>query len=218
MDGLLKQILVADNQELTAEGVHAVAERLVNTALLTASNRSEMIDLLEHHDACVVVLDFSLFDFSDIDSLLITSQRFEQCHWVLLSDEFTEYLLHRVLFESSSFSVVYKDAPLCEIEEALRYALQRQRVVSPKAMEMMLSRGADEVRQHEVLTATELEIAKAIAQGKSTKEIAAERYSSVHTITTHRKNIFRKLNVNTAHEVMRYALRSGWIDPVDFSI
>jgi len=36
-------------------------------------------------------------------------------------------------------------------------------------------------------------IVKAIAQEKTTKEIAAKRFSSIHTITIHRKNIFRKL-------------------------
>jgi len=69
-----------------------------------------------------------------------------------------------------------------------------------------------------VLTATEMEIVKAIAKGKTTKEIAEERISSIHTITTHRKNIFRKLGVNTAHEVIKYAIRKGWVDPTEFYI
>ena len=69
-----------------------------------------------------------------------------------------------------------------------------------------------------LLTATELEIVRAIARGKTTKEIAAERFSSVHTITTHRKNIFRKLKVNTAHEVVKYALRAGLVDQSEFYI
>jgi DNA-binding CsgD family transcriptional regulator len=69
-----------------------------------------------------------------------------------------------------------------------------------------------------VLTETETEIVKAIAQGKTTKEIAEERFSSIHTITTHRKNIFRKLGVNTAHEVIKYALRAGLVDSSEFYI
>jgi DNA-binding CsgD family transcriptional regulator len=59
---------------------------------------------------------------------------------------------------------------------------------------------------------------RAIAQGKTTKEIAIERFASVHTITTHRKNIFRKLGVNTAHEVIKYALRAGLVDSSEFYI
>jgi DNA-binding NarL/FixJ family response regulator len=54
-----------------------------------------------------------------------------------------------------------------------------------------------------------------IALGKSVKEIAEERISSVHTITTHKKNIFRKLEVNNVFEATKYALRSGLIDAMD---
>ena len=76
----------------------------------------------------------------------------------------------------------------------------------------------EEDERPSVLTSTEIEIVKAIAQGKSTKEIANERFSSIHTITTHRKNIFRKLGVNTAHEVIKYALRAGLVDSSEFYI
>ena len=68
------------------------------------------------------------------------------------------------------------------------------------------------------MTETEIEIVKAIAQGKTTKVIAEERFSSIHTINTHRKNIFRKLKINTAHEVVKYALRAGLIDSSEFYI
>ena len=84
-------------------------------------------------------------------------------------------------------------------------------------MEAILSQQHEDEKP-DLLTATETEIVRAIAQGKTTKEIAADRFSSVHTITTHRKNIFRKLGVNTAHEVTRYALRAGLLDPSEFYI
>jgi DNA-binding NarL/FixJ family response regulator len=85
-------------------------------------------------------------------------------------------------------------------------------------MEIVISRQQEEEAHPSILTDTETEIVKAIAQGKTTKEIAEERFSSVHTITTHRKNIFRKLKVNTAHEVIKYALRAGLVDSSEFYI
>jgi DNA-binding NarL/FixJ family response regulator len=68
------------------------------------------------------------------------------------------------------------------------------------------------------LTSTEKEILRAMALGKSTKEIASERFLSVYTVMTHRKNIFRKLCVNNAHEAIRYALRAGLVDIVEYYI
>lgn len=57
-----------------------------------------------------------------------------------------------------------------------------------------------------------------MAMGKTTKEIASERFLSVYTVMTHRKNIFRKLQVNNAHEAVRYALRAGIVDAMEYYI
>lgn len=70
----------------------------------------------------------------------------------------------------------------------------------------------------DVLTATEKEILKEIAMGKTTREIATQRFVSVHTIMTHRKNIFRKLEVNNVHEATKFAMRSGLVDMAEYYI
>lgn len=46
------------------------------------------------------------------------------------------------------------------------------------------------------LTSRELEIAALIASGHTNNSIARKLFISPHTVNTHRKNIFRKLNVN----------------------
>ena len=114
--------------------------------------------------------------------------------------------------------MVFKDGPLQEVREALQAASRHNRYISQRALEAIISQQQEDDEQPSVLTSTETEIVKAIAQGKTTKEIASERFSSIHTITTHRKNIFRKLGVNTAHEVVKYALRAGLIDSSEFYI
>lgn len=68
------------------------------------------------------------------------------------------------------------------------------------------------------LTKTETEILKDIALGMTTKEIAEKRFSSFHTVNTHRKNIFRKLGVNNVHEATKYALRAGLVDSAEYYI
>ncbi len=68
------------------------------------------------------------------------------------------------------------------------------------------------------LTKTEVEILKEIATGMTTREIAEKRFSSFHTVNTHRKNIFRKLGVNNVHEAIRYAMRSGLVDAAEYYI
>jgi DNA-binding NarL/FixJ family response regulator len=68
------------------------------------------------------------------------------------------------------------------------------------------------------LTTSERLVLHEIARGKTTKEIAFEQNLSFHTINTHRKNIFRKLEVNNVHEAIKYALRAGIIDSSEYYI
>ncbi len=59
------------------------------------------------------------------------------------------------------------------------------------------------------LTQRETDITRLIAEGKSSKEIASLLNISLHTVQTHRKNIMRKLNVNSASELTLYAVNTG---------
>lgn len=186
--------------------------------LYVATDKAGLIELLKQHEDAIVLLDYTLFDFADADQLLIIGERFTLSQWILISDELTADFMRRIVYSSHQFSIVFKDGPLNEIREALQTVARHQRYISQRAMEVIISHQQAEDERPSILTETETEIVRAIAQGKSTKEIANERFSSVHTITTHRKNIFRKLGVNTAHEVIKYALRAGLVDSSEFYI
>ena len=61
------------------------------------------------------------------------------------------------------------------------------------------------------LTPCERETARLIAEGKATKQVAAELGVSIKTTETHRANIFAKLQVHSVAELVRYALRIGLV-------
>jgi DNA-binding NarL/FixJ family response regulator len=96
--------------------------------------------------------------------------------------------------------------------------LRGERYVSQHATHILLQKDVERDNPKDDLTQTEREVLKSIALGKTTKEIAAERFSSIHTINSHRKNIFRKLGVNCAHDAMKYAFRAGLVDESEFYI
>lgn len=213
----MRNYIIADNQELTGYALQSLLKRDEGSAIFRAVDREGLIQLLKEHEDAVVFLDYTLFDFADEDQLLIVAERFSLSEWILISDELTPQFIRRVVYSSHQFSVVFKDGPMSEIREALQAVNRHTRYLSQRALETIITQQQEEEKP-DILTATETEIVKAIAQGKTTKEIAAERYSSIHTVTTHRKNIFRKLGINTAHEVVKYALRAGLIDPSEFYI
>ena len=214
----MRNYIIADNQELTRFALERLISEDEESVISYAQDRASLVNLLTEHPNAIVLLDYTLFDFSDEDQLLIIAERFSQSAWILLSDELTPQFLRRVIYSSHQFSVLFKDGPVSEVRVALQSVGQRNtRFLCQRVLEIILSQQQEEEKP-DLLTLTETEILKGIAQGKTTKEIAAERFSSVHTITTHRKNIFRKLGINTAHEATKYALRSGLIDASEFYI
>ena len=210
--------ILADNQELTRLALISLIKQDEENILYVATDRAGLVELLKEHEDATVLLDFTLFDFADVDQLLIVGERFALSQWILISDELTPAFMRRVVYASHQFSIVFKDGPLSEVRDALQTVSRHQRFISQRALEVIINQQQIEEERPSILTETETEIVRAIAQGKSTKEIATERFSSVHTITTHRKNIFRKLGINTAHEVIKYALRAGLIDSSEFYI
>ena len=213
----MRNYIIADNQELTGYALQSLLKREEDNATFRAMDKAGLIELLKEHEDAVVFLDYTLFDFADEDQLLIVAERFSLSEWILISDELTPQFIRRVVYSSHQFSMVFKDGPMSEIREALQAVNRHTRYLSQRALESFISQQQEEEKP-DILTATETEIIRAIAQGKTTKEITAERFSSIHTVTTHRKNIFRKLGINTAHEAVKYALRAGLIDPSEFYI
>lgn len=209
--------ILADNQEITRFALESLLHQNEQNKVYRASNKTTLVEYLKEHENAVVILDYTLFDFADEDQLLIVSDRFALSQWLLISDELTPQFLRKVVYSSHQFSIVFKDGPMSELRDALSAISRHERYISQRALEVIISQQNDEEKPG-ILTVTEAEIVKAIAQGKTTKEIAEERFSSIHTITTHRKNIFRKLGVNTAHEVIKYAIRAGLVDPSEFYI
>ncbi len=217
----VERIIIADNQPITALAVEVLVKEILGTErteVVSADSKQRLGAMLREGKRTAVVLDYTLFDFANNESLVILSEANPQVAWLLLSDELTPDFLRYVLYETQRIGVAYKDAPIDILREALRYVIRGERYIAQHATEVLLQSAVVQEKYKDDLTQTEREVLKAIAQGKTTKEIAAERFSSIHTINSHRKNIFRKLGVNCAHDAMKYAFRAGLVSEAEFYI
>lgn len=214
----MKNIIIADNQDITQAGMAYVLSKRDNISCRVARNKSELILLLNDCPEAVVILDYTLFDISSESDLLNIGQRFPLAHLILWSEELSVDFIRSLVNASNRISVLMKDAKMAEIEQCLDYVLQGQRFLCQHATNMILAPTSLVDKEIVALTKTETEILKEIALGATTREIAEKRFSSFHTVNTHRKNIFRKLGVNNVHEAIRYAMRSGLVDAAEYCI
>lgn len=209
-------LILCDNQDITRVGLQWLCNEMKYNDIAFAADKAALAKLLDEQEQAVVVLDYTLFDFASFDELLIWQQRFQSVQWLLFSETLTNDFVRLVVASSPRFGLILKDAPLPQIRQALYDALHGEPYLYAPLVQM-----ADEQWQEVErvkLTKTEMEVLRDIALGLTTKEIAEKRFSSFHTINTHRKNIFRKLNVNNIHEATKYALRAGMVDAAEYYI
>ena len=221
----MREYIIADNQDITKAGMMFLLSKQKDVSqLLSVDNKTELIRELRLHPQAVVILDYTLFDFAGADELIVLRERFKEVDWLLFSDELSIGFLRQVLFSSMAFGVVMKDNSKEEILTALQCASRKERFICNHVTNLLLSGNIQQVssstniQEDHLLTATEKTILKEIASGKTTKEIAAEKNLSFHTINSHRKNIFRKLGVNNVHEATKYAMRAGIVDLAEYYI
>lgn len=216
-------LLLADPQDVTRYAIKrlAVEQQLyeadeVCTVRQFAQLKDDVGKAVEKGEKVVVVIDYSLINCSE-EELTLLHQRYPAVPFVLFSDQLSRDFLRRMLLPDKAFSVVLKDSALSEIRDCLASAAARCQYICPRILTLLETQERQDT-ERSPLTATEREILKSMSLGRSTKEIAAERFLSAYTVMTHRKNIFRKLRVNNAQEAIRYALRAGIVDPLEYYI
>lgn len=234
----MRTLIIADNQDITRAGLRALfARNPAVGAVCEARSKSDLIRNLRLAPDAVVILDYAWFDFNRVEELCILRDRYPCSDWMLFSETLTGSLLHCSLYGERPFGVVLKRCGSDEIEAAFEAVIQGGRYAcesirdTPAHPELSGTDGmsADTVSSeglHPVismpsvhsLTPTEQAVLREIALGHTTREIAADRYVSFHTVITHRKNIFRKLGVNNVHEATKYAMRAGIIDVAEYCI
>lgn len=215
----MESFILADNQDITRAGLeHFVSHLTVGASVSRASNKRELLAELSRDigSAPVVVLDYTLFDLNGVEDLLVIARRYPRSRWLLFSHELSENFIRQVVMERN-IGVLLKECAGDEIVAALRCSLRGERYLCHQIANML----ASNPYRRDVptdLTATELEVLRLIARGKTVKEIAAIRVSSIHTIITHKKNIFRKLEVNNIYEATKFALRAGLVEMMEYYI
>ena len=220
MAGIPRKIVIADPQFLVVESLKillnqdeqfSVQEIVQTKRELTISLSNAMVDLL--------IVDPILLDFDGFDELKQVKMLYPDINILVLTNsitktEFTEFSKIGIR------NIIYKMAGKTELLMAVDAALKGKKYFSEGILDLILelneTKGVPEEPVH--LTNSEIEIVRMISSGLTTKEIAFQKNISFHTVNTHRKNIFRKMGVTNASELIMQAIKAGWIDNIEYFI
>jgi DNA-binding NarL/FixJ family response regulator len=175
--------------------------------------------VLETVDQALLITDPLLMDYNGMDDLIKVRQKYPQISILILTQSITKIEFVE-LRKAGITSIIFKTTGREELFAAIKATLKGRKYYTPDLLDLMVDRNESLAFEEESknLTFSEIEIVKMIANGYTTKEIATQRNVSFHTVNTHRKNIFRKLGVTNASELIMQAIKSGWIDNIEYYI
>lgn len=204
-------IILADNQDITRIGIQALLHKVGADELATRNveDVDELESALIDAKAPIVIIDMDSIEIHSPQELLSLYEKQPMARWIIFQNSIDDQQLN-AFGGMPSVSIILKSNSAEEIRACLKSVLQHERFLCHQISNRILTR--KHKAEDNPLTASETEILRLIALGKSVKEIAALRFSSTHTIVTHKKNIFRKIEVNTVYEATRYALRIGLLE------
>ena len=215
-----KKIIIADSQFLVVETLKTILggdERFIVAGVV--NSRIELLKVLENGLYDLLITDFSLIDYDSIDDLLKIKQKFQHITILILTNSISKTEFAE-LSKIGVKNIIYKTADRDEILSAVDAAFKGKKYYAEEILDMILEQGDNKSVPDEPthLTSSEIEIVRLIAGGLTTKEIATQKNISFHTVNTHRKNIFRKMGVSNASELITHAIRAGWIDNIEYFI
>ncbi len=205
------KILLVDDHAIMRDGLRAVLEREGDMELVgEASNGRCAVELALRLRPCVVVMDIGMPGLNGIDATREILSEHRAAKIIALSmNSDRRYVL--AMFAVGAVGYLVKDAAASELILAIRTVAQGRAYVSPTVAEdvIALLRTTHGPHLGGDLSGREREVLQLIAEGKTSKDIAAALHLAVPTIETHRRQVMAKLSIHSIAELTKYAVREG---------
>lgn len=218
-------VLLAEDHTLVRAGLRALLENLAGVQVVAeAGDGREALRLIKTQQPDVVLMDIAMAGLNGLEATARVTKEFPRVRVIILSMYGNEEYVIQAL-RAGALGYLLKDAATAELEVALRAVARNEMYLSPAVSKHVIrdylrrvdergtSCGSDEKRPAGLLTPRQREILQLIAEGHTTKEIAATLHLSVKTIERHRMELMDRLDIHEIAGLVRYAIRVGLVTP-----
>jgi len=214
--------IIAENNDLCRLGLRCIIHDQVQSPIIHfVSTKLELHSTLLTNSEAAVIIDFDSLAIEHIDEVSVLSVCFPKSNWLFVSDIPDETFLMPLTASFGKANFILKTNEYDVIASAILATVTGKKYYCSEALQIIMdghNRKKENTTKRSLLTSTELELVQLFTQGKTAKEIAELRCLSHHTINTHRKNIFRKLELNNVQELIKFALKNGLVDLTEYYI
>lgn len=217
-DKQLIRVVLTDDHNIIREGLRSLLEDDDETEVVgEASNGQELLKLLEHTPADVVLLDINMPVMDGYEAAKQVKERFPDTKVLALSMLNSEPFVQKMM-ENGASGYILKNTGKAELRSAIKLVANGNQFMCADLAIRFLNKSSTPEEESEkanrgsnILSKRELEVLGLIAEGYTNAEIADKLFTSKRTIETHRQNILEKTNAKNTANLVKYAIQNGYI-------
>jgi DNA-binding NarL/FixJ family response regulator len=208
------RILLADDHKIVRDGLRNLLEKDPEIVVVgEAEDGREALQLARRLSPDVVVMDIAMPDLNGIEATRQILAEMQKIKIVALSMHSDKRYVSEMLKAGTS-GYLLKDCAFEELITAIRTIARGKIYLSPGiagvVLEDYIRTGSSAATSaFSLLSDREREVLQLMAEGRTTKEVAAHLHVSVKTIETHRTHIMAKLDIHSIAALTKYAIREG---------
>lgn len=200
-------ILIAEDHLIVAAGLKAILDTHANYQVVGIVENGEMVlQTIQEKSVDLILMDINMPKMNGIACTKKVKELFPKIKVIILTMYNRKQFIQELLMVGAD-GCVLKSNTGKELVSAI------ERVRAGNTYFDHLNEFVDPVKlfADRQLSEREIEVITFIAEGLTSKEIAERMFISEHTVKTHRKNIFKKLNVKDTNDLIRFAMNEGLI-------
>ncbi len=208
------KILLVDDHQMMRDGLRATLAREPDIEVVGEAGDGHAA-IAAAREVCpdVVVMDISMPVLNGLEATRHILAELPGTKVVALSMH-SDRRYVRAAFEAGAVGYLLKNSAAEELVAALRAAARGQHYVSPAIagliVEGFVSGSAPgEAAPPVELSSREREVLQLLAEGQTSKDVAARLGVAVSTVETHRRQISTKLGIHSIAGLTKYAIRHG---------
>lgn len=197
------QILLVEDEFIIAKDVKIVLQKKNNVTVFWARNFAEAEQTFNDNIIDIIVCDVNLNEKKDGIDLITMFQKIKNVPVVYLTAYDSPDILMRAK-QTMPFAYLLKPFKETQLNVTIELA-----ILNFKKKEESIAENSANSEKIEELTKREKEVLVVLASGKTSKEMGAYLNISSHTVEKHKKNIKKKLELNTVGELINFTLTSN---------
>lgn len=203
---------MAEDHNIIRQGIRSLLEKNPEFEIVgEVNNGRDAIQKAAELSPDIALMDVNMPGLNGIEATRIIADNSPEAKVIALSVHSDDAYVSGMLMAGAS-GYLLKDCVLDELVSAIKTVMLGHVYLSSALTKNLVneyrsikSKNIDSY--HSLLTEREREILQLLAEGQSTKQIAADLFISIKTVSTHRQHIMEKLNMTTIQDLVKFAIR-----------